>query len=94
MKKVYNDILNYAKQEVYFSHINCLIEKDNIASIALAEKLGFIFIEEMEEKGKQMLRFKRQLQIGERTKENQFLKGFAKIKYDREHKESLSNILN
>ncbi|MBR4026284.1 MAG: GNAT family N-acetyltransferase [Lachnospiraceae bacterium] len=57
--EVCTEILNYAKQEVYFSHINCLIEKDNIASIALAEKLGFTFVEEMEEKGKQMLRFKR-----------------------------------
>ena len=54
-------ILNYAKQEVYFPHINCLIEKDNVASIVLAKKLGFIFVEEMQQEEKQMLRFQREL---------------------------------
>ena len=50
-------ILTYAKEEICASCINCFIEEGNMASIALAEKLGFTFLENLMENGKKMLRF-------------------------------------
>ena len=53
-------ILTYAKEEICASCINCFIEEGNMASIALAEKLGFTFLENLMENGKKMLRFQMQ----------------------------------
>ena len=50
-------ILTYAKEEICASCINCFIEEGNVASIALAKKLGFTFLENFMENKKKMLRF-------------------------------------
>lgn len=54
-------ILNYARENTYFEQINCVIEKENKASIRLAEKLGFTFVETYDLDGKIMHRFVREL---------------------------------
>lgn len=51
-------IIDYAKDEICAFGVNCLIEEENTASIALAKKLGFQFLEYFETKGKKMLRFR------------------------------------
>ena len=50
-------ILNYAKENAGFERINALIEKENIVSLKLAEKLGFVHIEDFEVEGKTMCRY-------------------------------------
>lgn len=59
--EVCSRILEVAKAVTDFSRINCLIEAENVASIALAEKLGFLHMEDMELDGKSMKRYGRQL---------------------------------
>ncbi len=53
-------ILELAPYITDFSRINCLIHKDNSASIHLAGKLGFCFMEEM---GEEMLRYVRNFRL-------------------------------
>lgn len=50
-------VLNIATEITDFSRINCLIEKENKASVGLAEKLGFSHMEDMELDGKRMSRY-------------------------------------
>ena len=50
-------ILAYAKENTGFERINTLIEKENIASIKLSEKLGFSHAEDFDLDGKIMQRF-------------------------------------
>ncbi len=58
--EVCSAILAYAQKEMDFPRVNCLIRPDNGASIHLAEKLGFYFLEEMEINGKTMKRYIRE----------------------------------
>lgn len=51
-------ILSYAHEQLGFTEIYCLIEKENQVSIHLAEKLGFIFGDEIQTGGKQMRRYR------------------------------------
>lgn len=51
-------IIDYAEHEICAYGVNCLIEEENTASIALAKKLGFSFLEHYETNGKKMLRFR------------------------------------
>ena len=50
-------ILAYAKENTGFERINALIEEGNIASIAVAKKLGFAHMEDFELNGKVMHRY-------------------------------------
>ena len=50
-------ILDYAKENCGFERINALVENENISSIKLAQKLGFIHTEDLELEGKVMYRF-------------------------------------
>ena len=50
-------ILEYADSELDFPRVNCLIERENINSIRLVEKLGFTFLEETDVAGKPMERY-------------------------------------
>jgi Acetyltransferases, including N-acetylases of ribosomal proteins len=43
-------ILKYAKDDLKFEDILCIIKKDNVASIAVANKLGFDVIEKSQDK--------------------------------------------
>ena len=52
-------ILDYAKENCGFERINALVEEGNLASIALAKKLGFKHLEDMQLDGKFMQRFAR-----------------------------------
>ena len=55
--EVCQKIIEIARSMTDFPRINCLIEAENIASIGLAEKLGFSWCEEMEQDGKSMKRY-------------------------------------
>ena len=50
-------IIEYAKEHLNYSRINCLIQRENQKSIALMDKLGFHFMEETELTGERMLRY-------------------------------------
>ena len=50
-------ILAYAKENAGFERINTLIESDNLVSIRLSEKLGFVHAEDFDLDGKIMCRF-------------------------------------
>lgn len=50
-------LISFAKRELDFSEINCFIQKGNVVSIHLAEKLGFSFSEETLLEEKPMLRY-------------------------------------
>ena len=50
-------ILNYAKENTDFEHINCVVQNGNEASIHMAQKLGFIYQEDYDLGGKVMHRF-------------------------------------
>lgn len=50
-------IVAYARENTYFERINCVIEAGNTPSIALAEKLGFVHIEDYELDKKRMHRY-------------------------------------
>uniref|UniRef100_UPI00405704AA GNAT family N-acetyltransferase n=1 Tax=Agathobacter sp. TaxID=2021311 RepID=UPI00405704AA len=51
-------IIGYAKEEICALAVNCLIEEENTASIALAKKLGFAFLGQFQANEKNMLRFR------------------------------------
>lgn len=55
--EVCKGILSYIKEEFWFERVNCLIEPENNASIRVAEKLGFVFLEEVVRDGKKMRRY-------------------------------------
>lgn len=55
--EVCRKLIEIAKTMTDFPRINCLIDADNIASIRLAEKLGFSHLEDMELDGKPMKRY-------------------------------------
>ena len=50
-------LIDYAEKNLDFPSINCLIQKENKASIHLAEGLGFEFAGETDISGKPMLRY-------------------------------------
>ena len=50
-------MIGYAWKFLEFDKLNCLIQKGNKASKCLAEKLGFMFREEMDLDGKCMKRY-------------------------------------
>ena len=50
-------VIGYAWNFLEFDKLNCLIQKGNKASECLAEKLGFMFREEMDLDGKCMKRY-------------------------------------
>ena len=50
-------ILEYAKENTDFSHINCVVQKGNEVSIHMAQKLGFEYREDYDLDGKVMHRF-------------------------------------
>ncbi len=54
-------ILEYAKENIDFEHINCVVQKGNNASIHMAQKLGFVYQEDYDLDGKIMHRFVREL---------------------------------
>lgn len=54
-------ILQFAREGTEFEEINCLIEKENVISIHLAEKLGFQWQEEWDGQGKNMQRYTKKL---------------------------------
>ena len=54
-------ILDYAREHTAFEEINCLIDKENRSSIALAEKLGFSHVADYEYEDRVLLRFTQQL---------------------------------
>ena len=50
-------IVKYARDNLDFSRVNCLIQYDNLVSRHLAEKLNFSFEEDIVEQGKLMKRY-------------------------------------
>lgn len=56
--EVCSAILDYVKNELESSSVCCLIEKGNHVSRKLAEKLGFVFLEEMQLGEKEMQRYR------------------------------------
>jgi RimJ/RimL family protein N-acetyltransferase len=59
--EVCQQILAYAKKELPFSKVNCLIRQGNQASIQLAQKLGFTWLEERIRDGIVLLRYQKLL---------------------------------
>ena len=56
-------ILQFAREGTEFEEIHCLIEKGNGISIHLAEKLGFLWQEELKIQGRDMQRYTKPLQF-------------------------------
>lgn len=54
-------ILQFAREGTEFEEINCLIEKENVVSVHLAKKLGFLWQEELDIQGKKMQRYTKKL---------------------------------
>lgn len=54
-------ILDYAKENTDFEHINCVIREENKASVHLAEKLGFKYVEKIAINGRNLYRFVREM---------------------------------
>lgn len=54
-------ILGIARSMTDFPRINCLIDAENAPSIALAEKLGFSYVEDMEFRGRKHSRYAQNL---------------------------------
>ena len=50
-------ILEYARQNLYFERVNALTDAGNVPSIALLERLGFEYIEDMDVTGRRMRRY-------------------------------------
>ena len=50
-------ILRYAQEGTGFREVNCLIQKENLVSVHLAENLGFSWQEELDIFGKKMQRY-------------------------------------
>lgn len=59
-------IIKYVREETEFKEIHCLIHKENQISIHLAQKLGFVWREEVEINGKQLQRYTKSLQFREK----------------------------
>lgn len=59
--EVCEGIIQFAAKGTGFSVLNCLIQKENVKSIRLAEKLGFIWKEEVKIKEKKMQRYTKTL---------------------------------
>lgn len=59
-------ILKYARESTEFEEIHCLIRKENQISVHLAQKLGFIWQEEVTINGKQLQRYMKSLQFPEK----------------------------
>lgn len=56
--EVCEGILSFIEKEEFgFERVNCLIEPENVASIHVAQKLGFQFLEEVHREGKKMRRY-------------------------------------
>lgn len=60
--EVCQGILDYAKEATDFGSIHCLIQKENFASVCLAEKLGFRWEKSVACNGKEMQRYAKILQ--------------------------------
>ena len=56
-------ILQFAREGTEFEEIHCLIEKGNGISVHLAEKLGFLWQEELKIQGRDMQRYTKPLQF-------------------------------
>ena len=56
-------ILQFAREGTEFEEIHCLIEKGNGSSVHLAEKLGFLWQEELKIQGRDMQRYTKPLQF-------------------------------
>lgn len=54
-------IIAYAKKNLEYSRINCLIEKENTASIRFIGSLGFAFVGESKAAGTTMLRYVKEI---------------------------------
>mgnify|MGYP004526770665 CR=1 FL=1 len=54
-------IIEYARKNTGFERLNALTEADNVASIALLEKLGFVYLEDTDVSGSMMRRYVYQL---------------------------------
>lgn len=59
-------ILEYVKEETEFEEIHCLIQKENKISVHLAQKLGFIWQEELKIHGNYLQRYTKSLQFREK----------------------------
>lgn len=56
--EVCKEIIKYARDNTEYKELNCFISEKNLASIKLAEGLGFNFYEQTNESGKVMNRYK------------------------------------
>ena len=59
--EVCEKIIEIAKTMTDFPRINCLIDAENVASIALAQKLGFHWCEDIQSDNRKMERYQRHL---------------------------------
>lgn len=55
--EVCSTIMEYARENTDFPRLNALTEADNVASIALLEKLGFIYLEDTDVSGSRTRRY-------------------------------------
>lgn len=55
--EVCSTIMEYARENTDFSRLNALTEADNVASIALLEKLGFTYLEDTDVSGSRTRRY-------------------------------------
>ena len=61
--EVCKEIIKYSRDNTEYKELNCFISEKNLASIKLAEGLGFNFYEQTNESGKVMNRYKYLLKI-------------------------------
>ncbi len=59
--EVCEGILQFAKEATEYKTLNCLIQKENVKSVHMMEKLDFTWVEELEIKGKTMQRYTKTL---------------------------------
>ena len=59
--RVCRSIIEFAKRELSYPEVNCLIHSDNTASIALAERLGMKLDGKIDNHGKEMFRYRMKL---------------------------------
>ena len=59
--EVCSAIMEYAAEHTDFERLNALTEADNVASIALLEKLGFTYLEDTDVSGNMTRRYVFQL---------------------------------
>ena len=55
--EVCNAIIKFAREELDFPRLNALTDAKNAASIALLEKLGFVYTEDSDAAGSRMRRY-------------------------------------